>query len=77
MHITGNLKRNVYQERFRGYQQALQDYNIPYSVDRLITGELNELAGSEAGEKILAMDEKPDAIFVSNDVCAASCMRTL
>ena len=25
MHITGNLKRNVYQDRFRGYQQALQD----------------------------------------------------
>ena len=77
MHITGNLKRNVYQERFRGYKQALQDHNIPFNTDRLITGELNELAGSEAGEKIMAMNEKPDAIFVSNDVCAASCMRTL
>jgi LacI family transcriptional regulator len=77
MHITGNLKRNVYRERFRGYQQALKDTGLPYNEDWLIISELNEAAGTEAAEKILAMKPFPEAIFVANDVCAASCMRTL
>jgi LacI family transcriptional regulator len=77
MHITGNLKRNVYRERCRGYQQALADFDIPFTEDHLIISELNEVAGTEAGEKILAMEKLPDAIFVANDVCAASCMRIL
>lgn len=77
MHITGNLKRNVYRERFRGYQQALEDEELPYDESLLLISELNEAAGAEAAETILAMQEKPDAIFVSNDVCAASCMRVL
>lgn len=77
MHITGNLKRNVYRERCRGYQQALTDFDIPFHEELLLISELNEVAGAEAGEKILAMKKLPDAIFVSNDVCAASCMRVL
>ena len=77
MHITGNLKRNVYRERFRGYQQALEDEGLPYDESLLIISELNEAAGAEAAERILAMEKRPDAIFVSNDVCAASCMRVL
>ncbi|MET0394796.1 MAG: LacI family DNA-binding transcriptional regulator [Chitinophagaceae bacterium] len=77
MHITGNLKRNVYRERFRGYQQALEDEGLTYEEDMLIISELNEAAGAEAAERILAMQQRPDAVFVSNDVCAASCMRVL
>jgi LacI family transcriptional regulator len=77
MHITGNLKRNVYRERFRGYQQALKDTGSTYNEDWVIISELNEAAGTEAAERILAMKPLPDAIFVANDVCAASCMRTL
>lgn len=77
MHITGNLKRNVYRERYRGYKDALEEAGLEPGEDMLIIGELNEVAGAEAAEKILAMKKLPDAIFVSNDVCAASCMRVL
>lgn len=77
MHITGNLKRNVYRERYRGYKDALAEAGLEAADDMLITGELNEVAGAEAAEKILSMKKLPDAIFVSNDVCAASCMRVL
>jgi LacI family transcriptional regulator len=77
MHITGNLKRNVYQDRFNGYKKALKDAGLVYKEDLLFTGELNEIAGADAAEKILAMEKLPDAIFVSNDICAASCMRVL
>ena len=77
MHITGNLKRNVYYDRFNGYKKALKDAGIPFKEELLLSGELNEIAGADAAEKILAMKKLPDAIFVSNDICAASCMRVL
>lgn len=77
MHITGNLKRNVYRERLKGYREALKDAGLTFRDELLLISELNEQAGAEAAEKILAMKTLPDAIFVSNDVCAASCMRVL
>lgn len=77
MHITASLERNVYSERFRGYQQALKDHKLIYDKELLITNRLNEDAGIEAAEHILAMKKRPDAIFVTNDFCAAVLMRTL
>jgi len=77
MHITGNLKRNVYSERYNGYRKALKDAGIVFHKDLLLSGELNEAAGMEAAEKILAMNKLPDAIFGANDICTASCMHIL
>ena len=76
-HITGSMKRNVYSERLRGYQDALIKYNIPYQEELIIINELNEETGIEARKQILEMTPRPDGVFVSNDVCAAYCMRTL
>jgi len=77
MHITGNLKRNVYSERYRGYRKALKDAGIAFQKELLLTGELNETSGTEAAETILAMKKLPDAIFGANDICTASCMHKL
>jgi LacI family transcriptional regulator len=77
MHITGNLKRNVYSERYRGYRKALQDAGLAFHKDMLLSGELNEAAGAAAGEKILAMKKRPDGIFGANDISTASCMQVL
>jgi LacI family transcriptional regulator len=77
LHITGNLRRNVYRERYLGYKKALLDMGLPFSDDLVLISELNEIAGMDAAEKILEMKHLPDAIFVANDMCAASCMRAL
>ena len=77
VHITGSLKRNVYSERLKGYQAALESHGIAFDESLVLINELNEEAGIEAGKQILQMPLKPDGVFVSNDVCAAYCMRTL
>ncbi len=77
VHITGNQKRNVYRDRFKGYRKALAEAGIDFTDDLLIVNKLTEDAGIEAANNILKMKPLPDAIFSANDICAASCMQVL
>jgi LacI family transcriptional regulator len=77
IHITGNLKRNVYNDRLQGYRQALVDHKLPSDASLLIENDLTEAASLEAANQILAMKIRPDAVFVSNDFCAVVCMQAL
>jgi len=76
-HVTSSLKRNVYSQRFKGYQDALFDHGIPLDEKLLLVNDLSENAGIEAALKILKMKHRPDGIFITNDFVAAVCMRTL
>ena len=77
MHVTGNLKRNVYSERFQGYRNALLANNLPFDESAILITDLSLEAGVEAAEKLHAMPDRPDGIFITNDVCAVSCIKHL
>ena len=77
MHVTGNLKRNVYSGRFQGYQDALLQNNLRFDESMILVTDLSQEAGIEAAEKIHAMPDRPDGIFIANDVCAVSCIKSL
>jgi LacI family transcriptional regulator len=77
LHIGGSQLRNVYADRYNGYKKALEDHNLPFDDDLLIINDLSTQAGQDAGDLILKMEVKPDAVFVANDVCAVSCMQFL
>ncbi len=72
MHIGGNLKRSVYSDRYQGYRRALKDRNLDYSKELLFTHKLNEDTGSQAVERIMKMQNRPDGIFAANDTTAVS-----
>jgi LacI family transcriptional regulator len=72
VHLGGNMLRNVYSERFRGYKQALTDNNIEYDQDLLMIGELNGQAGIDAARTMMKMKAKPDGIFTANDTSAVA-----
>ena len=76
MHLGGNMLRNVYSERLKGYKQALKDHKIPFNEKLLYISILSEAAGAEAAEYILKLKtkERPDAVFSSNDTAAVHCM---
>jgi LacI family transcriptional regulator len=75
--VTANLNRNVYAERFRGYKDALFDSGIDFDERLLIVNDLSEKAGVESAHRILAMEPKPDGLFVTHDFSAAVCMQVL
>ncbi len=76
MHLGGNMLRNVYSDRYKGYRQALKDHNIPFYEKLLFISELNEASGYAAAENILksAASRRPDAVFSANDTAAVHCM---
>jgi len=75
--ITANLKRNVYADRNKGYQDALFDNNIQFEKDWLIVNNLSEQAAIDSAHRIMKMKPIPDGVFCTGDFSAAVCMRTL
>jgi len=77
MHVTGNLSRNVYSDRLLGFKRALEEHNLKFSSEKLITCNLTPQNGTETALKILKHKSLPDGILITNDLCAASCMQEL
>jgi LacI family transcriptional regulator len=72
--LGGNLLRNVYSDRFRGYKQALSDNKIVFDQNLVFITDMSQKAGTETAKKILKMKPRPDGIFTSNDTSAVALM---
>ncbi|MDJ1472036.1 LacI family DNA-binding transcriptional regulator [Xanthocytophaga flava] len=77
MHVTGSLKRNVYADRLKGYQQALSEAGIAYDDSLVKVTDLGMDTGQWVVQQIQEMSMTPDGLFVANDFCAVSCMSAL
>lgn len=75
--VTSCLERNVYADRYSGFRNALDDHNMPFEEHLLIVKDITVEAGMEAARQIIAMRERPDGLFITNDLVAAACMRSL
>lgn len=69
--------------RLQGYRRALEAAGIAFDPDLLAVGEttkhagFSEEAGFEAMQKLIAMDDRPTAVFVSSDVQAFGSMKAV
>jgi LacI family transcriptional regulator len=77
VHVIRTIKINVYADRLKGYKYALMENGLAFDPNLILETDLIEEAGEEIVNKILEMDPRPDGLFVSNDSCAASCIRHL
>lgn len=75
--LTANLLRNVYEQRHRGYMNALRDNEIPYKNEYVFIKDLTEKSGIETALQVMKMDPMPDGAFITNDFSAAVFMHTL
>jgi len=71
-HLGGNMLRNVYSERFRGFKQAHYDHNVEFDQNLLFITDMSVNAGIEVADKILKMKLRPDGLFTANDTTAVS-----
>jgi len=77
VHITGNLHRNVYADRLKGYKNALAEKQIAFDSSLLFSNNLSDTAGAEVAKEILKMSPLPDGVFAANDTSAVACIREL
>lgn len=77
VHVTAYRLNSVSRDRFNGYKQALEDYQIPFDESLVLYTQLEYADGIEAAKAILAMPTLPDGVFAINDACAVSCLQEL
>lgn len=77
VHVTGNLKRNVYADRYKGYRQALAEHGIAFDESQVICTDLTPESGIKAMQHLRASLPLTDGLFVANDWCAVSCIGAL
>jgi LacI family transcriptional regulator len=64
------------QERLRGYREALAE-RLPGTPGLVVDGDFSEEAGYRAGQVLLGLAPRPDAIFAANDMMAIGCLFAL
>lgn len=75
--ITGNLKRNVYVNRFLGYKKALEQNNIAFKKVNVFETAMEAEKAFEVIDYIKKMKEPVDGLFFSSDSFAAHCIKKL
>jgi LacI family transcriptional regulator len=63
-------------ERELGYREALAG-RAPHSPVIVLPGDFSEESGYHAGQQVLALEPRPDAVFAANDMMAIGCMAAL
>ena len=73
--ITGKPGVSSARERLAGYRDALRDADIPYDHKLVVTGDFLEERGYQATEQLLALEQRPTAIFTSADTAAIGAIK--
>jgi len=66
-HIKGPAHHQCSQERYQGYQQALDDAGIPLQAAFIWQGDFLTPSGRDGAQSFFALAERPTAIFTAND----------
>jgi LacI family transcriptional regulator len=75
--ITGQPGLNSSAERFEGYQQALANHGLALADELIVQGDFWETGGYNAGRELLALPNRPTAIFAANDLSALGAIEAI
>lgn len=75
--IEGNKEFESSVYRKDGYLKALKDNNIPLNEEYMISGKYNLQSGYECMKKLIALENRPTAVFCSNDDIAVGAMKAI
>ncbi|UKM64831.2 LacI family transcriptional regulator [Flavobacteriaceae bacterium GSB9] len=76
-HIGGYRHTRIFNNRIKGYLDALKKHNLPLDKELLIESHLNIEDGSEKMEQLLKLNNRPDAVYVASDNAALGALEVL
>ncbi len=74
-YIAGPEFLNITRERLEGYLEGLKGFHIELNRDHLVYCEMNPESATKATQQLLALPQRPDAIFGINDTVAFAAMK--
>lgn len=74
--IKGDPAYDVSRRRFEGYMDAMTEAKISVEGNWCVTGDFSYESGLRCAEHLLALKERPTAIFASNDEMASAALAT-
>ncbi|MDP1698414.1 MAG: LacI family DNA-binding transcriptional regulator [Xanthomonadaceae bacterium] len=74
--VSGPNNNHDAVERLRGFREALSALEPDYQP-LVMHGDFNEPSGFRAGQQVVALAERPDAVFAANDMMAIGCLLAL
>jgi LacI family transcriptional regulator len=69
--LWGGREHRSSQERYQGYEDALKDYGVALDRKLIVPGDYTFDDGFRGARKLLALKDRPSAVFGSNDEIAA------
>lgn len=75
--ITGPLTTTTGADRYSGYRQALADAGLPQPESLARVADYLETGGHSAMAELLALDERPDAVFAANNLMTIGALHAI
>lgn len=75
--ITGPLDKTTAVQRLDGYRQAMLQAGLPVLLGYEVIGDFEFASGLPAMEQLLALPQRPEAVFASNDAMAVGVYQAL
>lgn len=76
-HIGGYKHTRIYNNRIRGYVDALKKHTLPLDAELLIESSLTIKDGREKMQQLLSLKQRPDAVYAASDYAALGALQVL
>lgn len=76
-HFSGDRSIEIFMERYKGYEQALNDSGLQLNEDYIIQTRSSLESGASAIKKLLELETPPDALFSSSDFAALGAIQEI
>ncbi|KQC29784.1 LacI family DNA-binding transcriptional regulator [Flagellimonas eckloniae] len=76
-HIGGYKHTRIFNNRIRGYVEAIKKNNLPLDNQLLIESSLTKEDGRAKMIQLLSLDNRPDAVYVAGDYAALGALQVL
>lgn len=75
--IAGPATSKPGKDRLKGYQEAMQLYSIPVNEAFVQHGDFRWESGYHLTQRLMQMENRPSAIFVSNNLMSIGCVKAI